>query len=157
MARKLIILLAVTVLLIVGCQKKAEVDIAAEKAAVAAVLQNYVLAVVDEDMERYARYVSHDTGMVNFGAFGDPIVGWDGLEQVMNGQDEALSDTKIDVTDIRVTVTPSGDWAWATSLWKLRAVMGENPIELPIRCTWVLEKKPTGWVIVHFHKSTPAG
>jgi len=31
--------------------------------------------------------------------------------------------------------------------------MGENLVSLPVRCTWLLEKREGGWVIVHFHKS----
>jgi hypothetical protein len=32
-------------------------------------------------------------------------------------------------------------------------MMREQALELPVRCTWILEKREAGWVIVHFHKS----
>ena len=137
-----------------GLQKA---DIEAEKAAVKAVLDQYVTSVENEDMDAYAQLVAHDSEMMNFGGFGDPIVGWDALKQVMDGQNTALSETEISVSNLAIHVSEMGDLAWATCLWNLKAIMGENPIELPIRCTWVLEKRDTKWLIVHFHKSMAQG
>lgn len=133
------------------CPQKA--DIEAEKAAVKTVLDQYVTSVENEDMDLYAKNVAHDTEMVNFGGFGDPIVGWDALKKVMEGQNEALSETKITVSDLVIHVSETGTLAWATCLWNLKAIMGESPMELPIRCTWILEKRDSSWIIVHFHKS----
>ncbi|MFB0561422.1 MAG: nuclear transport factor 2 family protein, partial [Candidatus Lokiarchaeia archaeon] len=129
------------------------VDIEAERAQVKALLGSYVASVESEDMELYARNVSHDAAMVNFGAMGEPIVGWAALMEVMMGQNAALSETEIDVSDMVIHVSEDGKFAWATSLWNLKAVMGENPVELPVRCTWILEKQENRWVIIHFHKS----
>ena len=64
--------------------------------------------------------------------------------------------TNVSVSDLAIHVGKHGKLAWATCLWDLNAVMGENPIQLPIRCTWVLEKRGARWVIVHFHKSMAA-
>lgn len=152
-ASVLIILLAFV--LVASCEQKA--DIEAETKAVKAVLDSYVVSVENEDMEIYAKNVSHDPGMVNYGGFGDPIIGWDALKEVMENQNAQLSETEIEVSDMAIHVSETGNPAWATCLWKLKAVMGENPIELSIRCTWILEKRQGGWVIVHFHKSMAAG
>lgn len=139
-----------------GCEV-VEVDTAAETAAVNAVLDSYVKAVLDEDMETYSKNVAHDAAMVNFGGFGGPINGWAALEDVMEQQNVALSETHIDVSDLKIHVSPDGTLAWATCLWTLSAKMGEDPITLPLRCTWILEKREGSWVIVHFHKSMAAG
>ena len=147
--------LVAIILAVSCCPQKA--DIEAEKAAVKTVLEQYVTSVETEDMELYAENVAHDTEMVNFGGFGDPIVGWDALKKVMEGQNEALSETKITVSDLVIHVSETGTLAWATCLWNLKAIMGESPMELPIRCTWVLEKRDTKWLIVHFHKSMAQG
>jgi ketosteroid isomerase-like protein len=104
-------------------------------------------------MEDYAANIVQDSLMVNFGAMGDPIIGWRALKEVMEGQNAALSETTIDVRDLRIHVAPSGQFAWATCLWDLKAKMGEEPLQLPVRCTWVLEKQANGWKIIHFHKS----
>ena len=145
-----------TALVFVACEKPA-VDIAAETAAVNMVLDEYVKSVEAEDMDAYGQLVTHDSAMVNFGGFGKPIVGWEALKKVMEGQNEMLSETKIEVSKLRTSVSADGKLAWATCLWKLKAMMAENQVELPIRCTWVLEKREGGWIIVHFHKSMPAG
>lgn len=159
MAKLSVLFTGIALILAAGCQPKVEmemeapVDVAAEKAAIRALLDGYVESVVNEDMEQYASKVAHDTAMVNFGGFGEPIVGWQALEGVMRGQNEALSDTKISVHDLAIHVGGDGTMGWATSLWDLKAVMGENPLDLGVRCTWVLEKRQGSWLIVHFHKS----
>ena len=151
MIKVLMFLVALGVMLTMSCQQK--VDIEAEKAQVKGVLDDYVRAVETEDMELYANNMAHDATMMNFGGFGNPIVGWEALKKVMDGQNAALSETKITVSDLAIHVSEDGKMAWATSLWNLKAKMGENPVELPIRCSWVLEKRNNNWTIIHFHKS----
>lgn len=160
--RKASVLLAVLVMtVLVGCQQEtrieieetAEVDVEAEMAAVKALLENYVTSVQNEDLDLYARNVAGDADMVNFGVFGDPIVGWEELKEVIENQNAGLFQTKITVSDLKIHVADAGDVAWATSTWNFTAMMGENPVELPVRCTWVCEKRAGVWVVAHFHKS----
>jgi uncharacterized protein (TIGR02246 family) len=143
-------------MLYVGCKQPA-VDVEAERVAVRNLIDKYVSAVETEDMDAYEKLVAHDTLMVNFGGFGRPIIGWDALKKVMEGQNEMLSETTIGMSNLQIHVSADGKLAWAVCLWDLRAMMAENQVELPIRCTWVLEKRDAGWIIVHFHKSMPAG
>ena len=153
-----IALVSVIVLIgIVGCKSQPAVDVDAEITAINALLGEYVKGVETEDMELYAKLVEHDTTMMNFGGFGKPIVGWDGLVKVMEGQNELLSDTKITMSDLMIYISADGKTAWARCLWVLKANMADNAVELPLRCTWAFEKGENGWVIVHFHKSLPAG
>jgi len=154
---KYVILLAALVILAMSACQPPAIDVKAETAAVKTVLEEYVKSIETEDMEAYAKLVVHDTTMVNFGGFGRPIIGWDALSKVMEGQNEMLADTKIEVSNMQIHISADGKLAWATCLWNLKAMMAENKVELPIRCTWVLEKKDAGWVIVHFHKSMPVG
>jgi uncharacterized protein (TIGR02246 family) len=155
MKKAVFALLVVAVMLVAGCCRQ-QANIEAEKSAVKAVLDQYVASIENEDMDAYARLVANDPDMVNFGGFGEPIMGWDALKQTIEGQNAALSETKITVGHMNIHVSETGTLAWATCLWNLKAKMGENPIELPIRCTWILEKRNNRWVIVHFHKSMPA-
>jgi uncharacterized protein (TIGR02246 family) len=137
-----------------ACQKTTTaVDVEAEKALIQSVLDNYVASIEKEDLDLYAKCVAHDADMVNFGAMGDPIIGWEALRQVIEGQNAALAETKIGVSGMRIRVSENGKSGWATCLWDLNAKMGENPVLLPVRCTWLLEKKEGSWIIVHFHKS----
>jgi ketosteroid isomerase-like protein len=75
----------------------------------------------------------------------------------MEGQNAALEDIEIDQSDVRVHVFPGGDNAWATSLWQFKASAGEDQLNLPVRCTWELERREGTWRVVHFHKSIAAG
>jgi uncharacterized protein (TIGR02246 family) len=137
-----------------SCQKTTPaVDIAAEKALIKSVLDNYVASIEKEDMDLYAKCVAQDADMVNFGAMGEPIVGWEALKKGIEDQNAALSDTKISVADTKIHVSEDGKLGWATCLWDLTTKMAENPMSLPVRCTWVLEKRQSVWTIVHFHKS----
>jgi len=140
-----------------GCQKTAPaVDIEAEKAQIQSVLSNYVTSIENEDMDLYAKCVAHDADMVNFGSMGDPIIGWEALRKAIEDQNAQLSETKISVAGTKVHVSEDGKLAWATCLWDFGTKMGESPVLLPVRCTWVLEKREGAWVIVHFHKSVAA-
>ena len=129
-------------------------NLEAEKSAVKSVLDRYIASVEDADIELYAKNVAHDPDMVNFGTdASEHIVGWPALREAIEAQNAALSGTKITQRDVTINVSPEGRFAWATSLWDFKATMGGQAIELPARCTWILEKREAGWKIVHFHKS----
>ncbi len=148
----LLSVLAFMLTMIVGCQQK--VDIEAEKTAIGAVLDNYVTSIENEDMGLYAKIIAHDPNMVNFGTEArERIVGWDALEKLIEAQNASLTGTKITVSDVTIKLAPDARFAWATSLWNVKATLAGQGFELPVRCTWILEKQKTGWVIVHFHKS----
>ena len=126
----------------------------AEKEAIKSTLDRYVAAVEHEDIRAYGRVLSHDSRMVNFGTdASERIVGWDSLQRAMESQFVTLKGAKIAASDITITLAPGGQSAWATSQWDFKATMGAQTVALPVRCTWVLEKRRPNWVIVHFHKS----
>jgi len=152
MERASVIFIITALTLMTGCQKA--VDTAAEKSAIKAVLDTYIRSIENEDIELYARIFVHDSDMVNFGsAATQRIVGWDALRKVIDAQNALLSGTKIPQSDVSINVSPEGRFAWATSLWNFKATIGAQAIELPVRCTWILEKRDKDWKIVHFHKS----
>ncbi len=157
---KSIVYLAIPALILIGCQKQVSMDainIDEEKAAIQDVLNQYVISIENEDMGLYSRIMAQDSSIVNFGAFGDPVIGWDGVKKVIEGQNESLSDTKIEQSSVNIHVSPSGKFAWATSLWNFNSTMGEQKLDLPVRCTWILDKKENNWIISHWHKSIAAG
>jgi hypothetical protein len=141
--------------LAVGCGKQGNVE--ADKTAIQAVLDNYITSIENEDMELYSKIFVHDPDMVNFGtAVTERIVGWEALEKVIEAQNAALSETKITQSDVTIDLSPEGRFAWATSLWNFKAKMDTLTLDLPVRCTWILEKINKDWEIVHFHKSVGA-
>jgi ketosteroid isomerase-like protein len=150
-----IICIIAALTLLTGCQKP--VDTAVEKQAIKTVLDNYILSIEKEDIELYGEIIMHDPIMVNFGTgAADYIVGWDALRKVIEDQNAALSETTIAQSDVTINVSPDGKFAWATSLWTFKAAMGGEIMQLPVRCSWILEKEKDTWVIVHFHKSVGA-
>jgi hypothetical protein len=129
-------------------------NLQSERTAIKSILSRYVKAVENENMELYGRVVDHNSDVVNFGTdASERIVGWDALKRAMESQFATLKEARILASDITVSIAPGGRVAWATSLWDFRAKMRDQTIALPVRCTWVLEKHKTHWVIVHFHKS----
>jgi len=145
-----------TLCLLAGCVQEPRVDAAAESEAIKATLDRYVQSVIEEDMEQYWQVMDRDSAMVNVGGGTGIswIVGWDELNEVMNGQNSAFSQTTIDVTREWIRVSPTGAFAWAVTRWDLATVLSDGSHALlPLRCSWVLEKRDGRWVIVHFHKS----
>ncbi|MDP2366024.1 MAG: nuclear transport factor 2 family protein [Ignavibacteria bacterium] len=150
-----IISILTILILAMGCQKT--VDIEAEKSAVKVVLDSYIISIEKEDIELYGKIFVHDPDMVNFGTgANERIVGWDTLEKAIIEQNAVLSETKITQSDVTINVSPDGKFAWATSLWDFKATMEAQVMQLPIRCSWILEKQDNEWKIVHFHKSVGA-
>jgi ketosteroid isomerase-like protein len=150
-----IIFIITALIFVIGCQKA--VDTSAEKSAIKDVLNSYVLSIENEDIELYGNIFVHDSAMVNFGTGAkERIVGWDTLKKIIEAQNAALSGTKITQSEVTVNVSPDGRFAWATSLWDFKATMDSQAMELPVRCSWILEKLGKDWKIVHFHKSVGA-
>jgi ketosteroid isomerase-like protein len=148
--------LLLIVILISGCQQQGQVNIQDEKASIKKTLDNYVKSIVDEDMNLYSEIVANDSDMINVGGGVNLswIEGWVQLKDVMNGQNDAFSETEINVTKERIFVSPTAKDAWAVTLWDLKTVLNDgNQYLLPLRCTWVLQKRDNKWIIVSFHKS----
>ncbi len=157
---KRIVYIVILSLIFTGCQKQASTDVVnieIEKVAITDVLDQYVISIENEDMGIYSNIMAQDSIMVNFGAFGDPVIGWDGVKKVIEGQNEALSDTKIEQSNVNIHISPSGKFAWATSLWNFKTTMSEQQLNLTVRCTWILVKEKKNWIISHWHKSIAAG
>ena len=154
--KHLSIILIITILtLVMGCQKA--VDIEAEKSAVKVVLDSYIKSIENEDIELYGKIFVHDPNMVNFGTgANERIIGWDTLEKAIIAQNAALTETKIAQSDVTINLSTDGKFAWTTSLWNFKAKMDTQVMQLPVRCSWILEKQVNDWKIVHFHKSVGA-
>lgn len=150
------IIITITILIILmGCQKA--VDVEAEKSAIKSVLTDYIVSIENEDIELYGKIFVHDPDMVNFGTgANERIVGWDALKKVIEAQNDAISETKITQSNITINLSNEGQFAWATSLWDFKSKMGDQVMQLPVRCSWILEKIGDEWKIIHFHKSVGA-
>ena len=145
-----------SILIHTGCQQQEQINVQKEKTSVKKILDDYVKSIVDEDMSLYSEIVAHDSNMINVGGGVNLswIEGWEQLKEVMNGQNDAFSETEIDVTKEKIFISPTGKDAWAVTLWDLKTVLSDgNTYLLPLRCTWILQKRDNKWIIVSFHKS----
>ena len=150
-----ITIITTVLIILVGCQRAVNTE--AEKSAIKSVLTDYIVSIENEDIELYGKIFVHNPDMVNFGTGAkERIVGWDALKKVIEAQNEAISETKITQSDITINLLNDGKFAWATSLWNFKAKMGEEIMELPVRCSWILEKIGDEWKFIHFHKSVGA-
>ncbi|MGE5223069.1 MAG: YybH family protein [Omnitrophica WOR_2 bacterium] len=119
-----------------------------------AALVKWIEAVEGRELDSLPEVVAQDNDLVWIGAdTNDWITGFAELQKAMQAQNEALHDTRITVSDEAIHSYLETNLAWATNRWVFRARAGEQDIELLLRCTWVLEKRASGWRIVHFHKS----
>lgn len=111
-------------------------------------LDQYVGAVQRRGLSAYGEVVAHDASMVNFGAFGGPLVGY-ALRQTMEGQNAALDSMRIEQSDVSIHALPSDNQAWATSLWRFRARSGEREMDLPVVAagSWCGAPDGGGWSI----------
>ena len=125
-----------------------------EISAIKAGIDAWIEAVEGRDITLLPKVVVQDMDSVWIGAgAGDWLEGYESLEQAMQGQNAALDDIHIEVSDEIIHISPQADMAWATNRWIFNARMGDQTLALPLWCTWILEKRQDRWVIVHFHKS----
>lgn len=125
-----------------------------EMKAVKTALDLWITGVQNKDMTIISKAVVHDDDVVWIGgAESEWIVGYDALEQAMEVQNNALDNIRIEVNDETIRISPDRQVAWATSQWNFCAQADRQLIEVPLRTSWILEKREPGWVIVHFHKS----
>lgn len=125
-----------------------------EQDAVKAALEDWITAVENKDMTLLPNTVAHEADLVWIGTgINDWLAGWEALKQAMQAQNAALDDIRITVSDETIHLAPDEQFAWATSRWDFSSTVGRQPLAFPLRCTWILEKREAGWVIVHFHKS----
>jgi ketosteroid isomerase-like protein len=125
-----------------------------ELTVIKAGIDAWINAVELRDITLLPKVVVQDGDAVWIGAgIGDWLLGFEALEQGMQAQNAALQDIHIQVSNETIHISPSSDMAWATNQWVFNARMGDQQMALPLRCTWILEKRAEQWIIVHFHKS----
>jgi ketosteroid isomerase-like protein len=129
-----------------------------ERTSVKAALDAFVRAVERHDLDGLSGLVAQDPDLVWIGTGEDEwIVGYEDLKEAIRAQNEALDYIRISVSEETIHLSLSKQVAWATNRWVFRArMMGGEELALPLRCTWVAEKRDGGWVLVHSHKSVGA-
>jgi len=119
-----------------------------------AALAKLIEAIEDREVDILPEVVAMDTNLVWIGtAASEWVSGYPQLEQVMQAQNKALQDIHIAVSEENIHTFQQGNITCVTNRWVFHARAGEEELVLPLRCTWILEKRAQGWRIVHSHKS----
>jgi uncharacterized protein (TIGR02246 family) len=140
-----------------GARATGKVDLAAEEAAVRAIVQASMGAWDRKDLAWFEASSAHDADQVNFGTdAAEYWVGWDAVRAAVKAQFAALSNARFTCRDVRVKVHPSGAVAWATYLWDGEGTSGGEPFSLKgVRATIIYEKRGGKWLAVSSHYSVP--
>ncbi len=156
MKRTFLLIVTIGVVIMVGCQTTPAVDISAEKAKLASLMEEINTAWEIEDLETFSRIVAHDAEMVNFGMdVNDRWQGWSALEAGLQMQFEVFSDTEVTPQQVDINVSETGRTAWLAQAMNIKTNFMGSPVSLEARITAVFEKRDVDWRLVQFHYSVP--
>lgn len=126
----------------------------ADAAAVEAWLKGYDAAFVAKDLAKLATFYHPDVTIYEGTGINN---GWaDYRDRHLGPELKAFENLEFTHTDIKVTLMPGGESAYATSRYAIEAKMGERMLDAEGLETLVLVKMPDGWKIRHSHTSSRA-
>ncbi len=144
-----------------GCSKvnqdKLTFDPAKEKEKVALVLEKYVIANEDQNLNLIKEIWATNPDIVVIGTNSDEtIIGWDAIKNALQRQFESIEDTYISVRDQRIGINETGNTAWFSEFVNYNYIYKGKPVKYEgLRFTGVLEKINGDWFIVQSHMSIP--
>jgi len=148
-----------------ACQKPEEVaeepepvvNIDAEKAAVKALIDDFVTGWETEDSELFSKIFAHDDDMIMFGTdAAEHFVGWEPMKESIQKQFDAAENIQVTIRELSIKVHKSGEVAWVSFLMDLKGESMGEPFSVEgMRITEVMEKRNGNWLIVQVHASVP--
>ncbi len=155
-----VLIIAMSVLLI-SCTKETKIkesfDLQKEKEKVALVLEKYVIANEDQNLNLVKEVWASKPDIVVFGTNSDEtIIGWEAIKNTLKRQFETINDTYISVRDQRIEINETGNTAWFSEFVNYNYIYQDKPVKYEgLRFTGVLEKINGEWLIVQSHMSIP--
>ena len=157
-------LAALTALLAISCAAPPEpmdeappVDLVAETAAAAAVVDQFAQIWITEDMDLASQIFAQGAETTVIGTdLAEMWTGYDTFRSSLETQFAAYEDTELSTENQFVKVHASGEvaWFWENADWHVTA--GGERVEVnDMRITGVLEKQGGAWKIVQMHLSVP--
>lgn len=122
--------------------------------SVHAVLKEYAQAYFKKDQDSIVKLFVSDTDLVAIGAGRDEWA--KGPEELLNGFKRDLDqadEIKVDFED--VTISATGNVAWASARMGMNIQVHGEEISLFGRLSLVLEERESKWLISHLHFSLP--
>ncbi len=144
-----------------GCgkvnQDKVTFDPVKEKEKVALVLEKYVIANENQNLNLIKEVWATNPDIVVIGTNSDEtIIGWEAIENALQRQFESIEDTYISVRDQRIEINETGNTAWFSEFVNYNYIYQGKPVKYEgLRFTGVLEKINDDWLIVQSHMSIP--
>jgi len=134
-----------------------KIDINQEKEKVALVLEKYVIANEEQNLNLIKEVWAMDPEIVVFGTNSDEtIIGWDAIKNALQKQFASIEDTYISVRDQRIGINETGNTAWFSEFVNYNYIYKGKPVKYEgLRFTGVLEKINGEWLIVQSHMSIP--
>ncbi len=151
--------LFISILLIfTSCEQQKKVDCEAEEDAIETVLENYIIANENQDLELIEEIWAPNDDIVLYGTDSDErLMGWDNIRAAVKEQFGFISNTYISASNQFIKVNCTGNTAWfAETLNYNYMYKGEAQTYEGLRFTGVVEKLDGKWKIVQAHLSVPA-
>ncbi len=160
MKRLLIIL--VSGIIAVSCNNVADkgetaVDLDAEKEKVALVLEKYVIANEEQNIDLVHDIWAAESDIVVFGTNSDEkLIGWEAIRSALQKQFDSFEETYISVHDQIIEINETGNTAWFSEIINYNYIYQDEAKQFEgLRFTGVLEKLNGDWFIVQSHMSIP--
>lgn len=157
--KKIMTLLAI-VLLVVSCKEcPNELSIKTEKAAIEDLLEQYVIAIENEDLLKVENSWSASDSILMFGTDSDEkLLGWEKIRKAYLNQFNLISDTYISVNDQFIRINCTGNTAWFSQSMNYNFMYDSIAHSFDgIRFSGVCDKDEDGnWRLVQGHLSVPA-
>lgn len=126
----------------------------ADAAAGEAWLKGYDAAFITKDLAKLATFYHPDVTIYEGAGINN---GWaDYRDRHLGPELKAFENLEFAHTDIKVTLMPGGESAYATSRYTIKAKMGERLLDSEGLETLMLVKTSDGWKIRHSHTSSRA-
>jgi len=128
-----------------------------EKEKIALVLEKYVIANEEQNLNLIKEVWASKPDIVVFGTNSDEtIIGWEAIRNALKKQFKNIENTYINVRDQRIEINESGNTAWFSEFVNYTYIYKGKPVKYEgLRFTGVLEKINGDWLIVQSHMSIP--
>lgn len=159
--KKIYFILGFLMFFIISCtnqQPQSQVDIKAERAKIEALLEQYVVANEEQDIELMRKIWSGKESIVMIGTDSDErIIGRTNIINAIENQFGAFENTFIAVSNQMIVINETANTAWFNELLNYNFVYKDEAKSFSgIRFTGVLEKNNDKWCLVQQHISIPA-
>ena len=147
-------LFTVTLLLALPSIALAQPGASSDAASVEAWLKGYDAAFLAKDLDRLATFYHPDVTIYEGTGINN---GWvDYRDRHLGPELKAFVNLQFGHTDIKVTMMPGGQAAYATSRYTIKAKIGERDLDSEGLETLMLVRTAEGWKIRHSHTSSRA-